>query len=337
MKPVAPPVTYVCPRCRGDLESSDDGYRCVPCDEVFPVIGGIPDFRIAPDPWIGIAEDRAKARRLERETAGMGLEETVRAYWHMTPDTPHELAHLYIDHVLAAQRRSAEWLDEIDTSTRTVTAGPWLDLGCGTGDLIAAATERGSPTIVGIDVALRWLVAARKRPELGGEHQQLICACAEHLPFADGAFRRVLALGLLEHCLDPLPVCTEARRMLAAGGDVVLRTVNRYTVLREPHVRVWGVGFLPRRFASAYVRRVTGRSYEHHRPLSVRELQRALRGAGFGRVRAAAATVLPSERRRLGRLAQLATPAYHLLRQTPVARSALAWIAPLLEASGVAA
>jgi hypothetical protein len=71
--------------------------------------------------------------------------------------------------------------------------------------------------------------------------------------------------------------------------------------------------------------------------LSRRELEAALRQAGFRRIVVRAARSLPSERARLGTLARVIAPGYEMARRTPFARSALAWIAPLLEASGVVA
>jgi hypothetical protein len=77
--------------------------------------------------------------------------------------------------------------------------------------------------------------------------------------------------------------------------------------------------------------------YQHHRPLSVRELGRALRWGGFGRARVAAARVLPTERARLGPVGWALTPVYGGLRRTPGVARALAWVSPLLEAFAEAA
>jgi ubiquinone/menaquinone biosynthesis C-methylase UbiE len=300
------------------------------------VIAGIADFRLAPDPWIGIQEDREKALRIEEATRELAFEDAVRAYWRMTPDTPSERAARFQEHVRIAAARSREWLETLPPTPQVLATEPWIDLGCGSGDLLAAAGTRGI-SVIGIDVALRWLVIARKRPELSGRNARLVCCGAEHLPFADGAFGRAVSLGLLEHCGDPGAVFREARRVLRAGASVHLRTVNRYSLLVEPHVDLWGVGFVPRRFADSYVRLRNGQRYLHHRPLSRRELAAALRRAGFRRIVVRAAPSLPSERARLATLARAIAPGYEMARRAPFARSALAWIAPLLEASGVVA
>ena len=325
---------YACPRCGGDLVADREAYDCAVCDAHFPVVLGIPDFRLFPDPWIGLDDDREKARRLEERSRGASLEAMVHAYWSMTPGTPAAQAARFVHHVMQAQERSRDWVDRLDAST-TPPPGPWLDVGTGTGDLASVVALRGVH-VTAVDIALRWLVVARRRAELAGVDVHLICCNAEHLPFASGTFSRVVSVGTIEHCADADRALGESRRVLVRGGDMRLRTVNRFSLMTEPHVGVWGVGFVPRRLADRYVRWRGGDGYAHHRPLSPRELRRGLRSAGFSSVSVDAAPLLPAERARLGRL-QWAAGAYERARRIPGSRQAVRWTAPLLEASGVAA
>lgn len=325
---------FVCPRCRDPVEDAGDAYACPACGADYPVVAGIPDFRVFPDPWIGLEADREKALRVARRTEGADLETALRTYWDMTPSTPRERAREFIEHCLRARERSEEWFEEIgrDGTTGSDGSGGWLDLGTGTGDLAAVAAARGA-SVVGVDIALRWLVVARRRPGVGDTPRiRLVCACAEALPFPDASFGRILSLGLLAHVTDPDAVAAEAHRVLDAGGRIDLRTVNRYTLLREPHTGVWGVGFLPRRWTDPYVRWRTGRSYERHRPLSPREVRRVLRGGGFAEVRVEAAPTLSAEAERLPGPARRVVPLYERARRTPGLRSLARWTAPLLEA-----
>ena len=327
---------FVCPSCHGALAHLEEGterYECASCSRSFPVVIGIPDFRLEPDPWIGLEDDRAKGIALESSTRDADLEATVRAYWAMTPDTPRHLAERFTQFVVIAEPRASEWLDA--TGTAELPSGPWLDVGCGTADLVLAAMRRGQPT-VGIDIAFRWLVVARRRLSRAGFDAPLVCCNAEHLPFRSGSFAHVVSLGTMEHCLDATALVAEAHRVLASDGSVSLRTVNRYSPLPEPHVGVWGVGFVPRRWADAYVRWRSGQRYEHHQPLSPREIRRGLHAAGFQRVRVTPATLLPSDRQRVGRMAAIA-PLYDRLRRLPVVDRLMCWVAPLLEARGTAA
>ena len=184
--------------------------------------------------------------------------------------------------------------------------------------------------MVGIDIAFRWLVVARRRLQRAGLSAPLVCCNGEYLPFAERSFRRVVSLGTLEHCLDANAVVAEAARVLEPEGRLHLRTVNRFSLLPEPHVGVWGVGFVPRRWADAYVHWRSGQRYEHHRPLSTRELRRYARASGLRDVRLGAAGLLAADRARLGPLSA-AAPIYELVRRTPAVGRVVSWAAPLLQ------
>ena len=68
-----------------------------------------------------------------------------------------------------------------------------LEIGCGTGPLLVAAKHRYRQ-VVGVDIAFRWLVVAKKRlDEAGMGDIPLICACAEALPFREDSFDNVVA------------------------------------------------------------------------------------------------------------------------------------------------
>lgn len=330
---VAARVAFVCPRCRGVLERREDAYRCDPCAARYPIVLGIADFRLAPDPWIGLEEDREKARRLADRTSGLDFAETVRAYWAMTPETPRALAERFTARVLDAEARAEAWLDSMPADERVLPEHVWLDVGCGTAALGAAIARRGGSSI-GVDVAFRWLYVAQRRPSLARSKVVLVCANGEHLPFAARSVDHVTIAGTLEHCGDPGAVVSEGARVLVSGGSVRVRSVNRYSLLREPHVGLWGVGLVPRRWADAFVRWRSGQRYEHHRPLSRRELGRDLNRAGFARVGVRAAPLLASDRPHLHGVLRLASGFYQRARALPVLGAGLAWIAPELEAHG---
>ena len=122
--------------------------------------------------------------------------------------------------------------------------------------------------------------------------------------------------------------------MLRSSGEINLRTTNRFTLLPEPHVDIWGVGFVPRRWADAYVRWRGGTGYEHHHCLSVGELARAMRDAGFSDLQVCAAQLLTADRSRLGLAGRAASPIYQWARSAPLVSVPLSWISPVLEARG---
>ena len=327
------PPRFVCPACRSSLDhhaAPDEHYACVACARRYPVVIGIPDFRLRPDPWIDLEADRAKGIALEAETLDADFETTVRAYWERTPDTPRALAERFTQFVVEAEPRASEWLANVLHGAPST--GWWLDVGCGTADMVLAGARRGL-SVIGIDIAFRWLVVARRRLQRAGYSAPLVCCNAEHLPFAAETFERVVSLGTLEHCLDAELALEESARVLRPGGALHLRTVNRYSLLGEPHVGVWGVGFVPRCWADGYVRWRSGQRYEHHHPLSPREVRRGLSAAGFASVRVAPAALLSADRARAGPLATVA-PLYDAVRRVPGLARLMSWGVPLLEADG---
>ena len=333
---------FACPVCRGSVEAirvdapnpGVTGFACQVCVRTYPVLLGIPDFRVAPDPWIGIEEDRAKGERLERDTAGAtDLDTMVRAYWRMTPDTPPAQAERFIAHVLGAPPRSRAWLDAVGVPLNA--REQWLDLGCGTADIADAVGEE--TTVVGVDVAFRWLVVARRRLLLSGREPRLVCANAEALPFPDALFDRVVSLGTVEHVADAPRALRACYRTMRPGASLHLRTVNRYSLLPEPHVGLWGVGWMPRAMAEWWVMARTGGSYRHHHPLGSGALRRALRAAAFERVAVRAAALLRTDRDRLLQsplrlVAPLAVPLYAVACRVPVLSWVVRTVAPLLDA-----
>ena len=320
-------LALVCPRCRAPLSRDDEGYRCATCAQRYPVVAGIPDCRVLPDPWISIPDDRAKARRVEARTTGADFPTAVRAYWEITPETPDERKEHFIRAVLDGERLAAEWLDGLAPAVRP--GDRWLDLGCGTGNLLAAADVRGIEA-VGLDIALRWLVVARHRPGLA-DGRRLVCGDAAHLPFPEAAFAQVTALGVLEHCADLESVLAESARVLRPGGWFRARTANRYSLLPEPHVGLWGASYLPQPWADRYVRWRTGQRYLHHHPRSARALAAAFRRSGFQDVRVVAARTLTTDQDRLGPLGRRAVPAYERARTALGVRRVVRAVAPFLD------
>ncbi len=319
------PTWACCPKCHAPLVDRADRLVCTKCTAAFPVVGGLPDLRVSPDPWLAMDADRAKGLRVATE-APPGFEAAVRYYWAITPDTPTHLADRHIHHVLHAEVRTTEWLATLEPPP---AAGErWLDVGCGTADLAASLPDRVE--VVGLDIAFRWLCVARRRLAEGAREAVLLCGNAEALPVEDAAFDRVCLLGTIEHCADLDAVLAEARRVLRPGGQLHVRTVNRLSLLPEPHVGLWGVGFLPRGVADRYVRWRGRGGFRHHWPRTAGQLARAMRRGGFRAVEVVAARPLASEIRRLPSILRPVAGLYHRMRRWP----GMSLVAPLLEGRG---
>ncbi|HYM11591.1 MAG TPA: methyltransferase domain-containing protein, partial [Bryobacterales bacterium] len=190
--------------------------------------------------------------------------------------------------------------------------------------LVVAAARRFA-FVAGVDVAFRWLVVGAVRLREASVRAPLVCANAEFLPYPDDSFTAVAATDLVEHLIDPAPVFAECRRVATPGGAVYFSTNNRYALAPEPHVNVWGVGWLPRGLQAGYVRLASDRAYRNITLRSAAELEGWARAAGFDSARAGPAPLaLPLPLRGL-------QAAYDRRRRWPACARLLRRIGPRLQ------
>lgn len=234
-----------CPACRGDLDDSANGFRCTHCGSEFPIRLGIPDFRLAPDPYITVDDELVKIRKL-LNPPGKSFRRLLADYYELSPENPPELHQHYIAAMEGSVGRGEALLRRLEASAPDISIGRLLDLGCGTGGLTVAAA-RAFPEVVGVDVALRWLLIGRQRLAEAFVDAPLICANAEALPFRESAFQAVVGDAVIEHVRDSRKLRDETLRVLKPRGAFFFTTNNRYSILPEPHVRILGFGLLPRR------------------------------------------------------------------------------------------
>lgn len=209
---------------------------------------------------------------------GRSFADMVRAYYVLTPESPPSLHLRYMAAMDAAVKRGAGMIGKLRKRFPGSGISSMLDLGCGTGGMTIAGS-RVYPNVVGVDVALRWLVMGKQRLLEAGIDAPLVCANAEALPFRTGVFDAVLADAVIEHVRDSELMRDQALRVLAPRGAWFFVTNNRYSALPEPHVRIWGFGLLPRSImerVSWAVRRTPYKARLHSRS----ELRRIFRGKG---------------------------------------------------------
>jgi SAM-dependent methyltransferase len=263
----------VCPGCRAALTEIASGLDCGGCGRAFPTVAGLSDLRLAGDPYLSLEQDRAKAERLARIEPESDMAALVDAYYVMTDDVDVRRRARYRAHVLRAEARGAA-LDDL-----LPRVGRILEIGCGSGGLLAASARAGK-AIVGLDIALRWLVVARRRLRDHGLRVPMLAASAERLPWPDGTFDAVVADSVLEHLNDPAQALRECYRVLRPSGRLIIWSPNRFALTSDPHVGLLGVGWLSHGLASAYVRMRRGCAWTV-RPLSACEARRLAASVGI--------------------------------------------------------
>jgi SAM-dependent methyltransferase len=110
-------------------------------------------------------------------------------------------------------------IDEIVAAVGT--AGPVLDVGCGSGRLTVSLAASGRE-VTGIDVNERQLAGAGKRARAAGVDVRLLHAdMNERLPFAYAAFGAAVSRLSLMIADDPVATLAEVARTVEPGGVVV--------------------------------------------------------------------------------------------------------------------
>lgn len=95
-----------------------------------------------------------------------------------------------------------------------------LDLGCGTGALMAQVlSEDSRRQVTGLDLSEQMLARAKKRL---GDRAVLVQGDSEHLPFPDRSFDVVYCCDSFHHYPNPQAVVEEAARVLEFGGVFLL-------------------------------------------------------------------------------------------------------------------
>lgn len=327
-------LELACPRCRADLAedgSSSPTLACRSCGP-YPVINGIPDLRVFPDPYIGLEADRTKARALAERFGEFDFEGFVGFYYRSTSVVPPADAARFTRSLLGAAARAetslSAWEARSGDDRRSLDL---LEIGCGTGPVLLAARSAGDRyrRVAGVDIALRWLIVAQRRLADHRAEIPLLCACAEALPFGDGGFDRVVADSMLEHATDQRASLSEAHRVLRPAGRLFISTPNRRSLGPDPHTGLWGGSWLPDTWTAAYVRRKGGIP-PARRLLSEPELGRLVLGAGFGDLTVFTPSVPAGQRAHLSAGLRLLASVYTALRAVPGMDVLLRWVGPML-------
>ena len=117
-----------------------------------------------------------------------------------------------------------EWVDRLGLPD----GAPVLEVGAGAGLTAVALAERGYQ-VTAVDTTAAMVDTARRRAAQAAVSSQLRLALgdAHRLPFADGAFRLVVALGVIPWLHSPERAAQEIERVLTPGGYLVVSADNR--------------------------------------------------------------------------------------------------------------
>lgn len=98
-----------------------------------------------------------------------------------------------------------------------------LDIACGSGELGLKLAERGCE-VYGIDISEAAISSAKRLSQMVKITCEFEVGDAEHLPYLDGYFDKIICSSSLEHFKDDLKALKEMRRALKPDGKLVLTT-----------------------------------------------------------------------------------------------------------------
>jgi SAM-dependent methyltransferase len=113
-------------------------------------------------------------------------------------------------------RHIMEWLDPKDGERV-------LDVACGGGELSLQISERGC-NVYGIDISEEGINQAKRLAEREKIAARFEVADAQHLPYQDSFFEKVVCSSSLEHFTKDVEGLKEMNRVLKPGGTLVLTT-----------------------------------------------------------------------------------------------------------------
>ncbi|MDB5353275.1 MAG: Methyltransferase protein [Planctomycetota bacterium] len=319
-------MDLVCPRCRRLLQEQSVTLACPSCGSSYRTLRGIPDLRTVDDEFLSNRDDWDLALRLDAAYDRLDFPGLLNHYYDLVGDVPADLRARQIAHILSAPARAEQWMDSLGARA---ARGPILDLGCGPGSFLATNCP-DDRSWVGLDIAMRWLILARKRlDEEGKSDVRVVCGCAEMLPFADRSFSAIIGGDVIEHVRDQAATLAEAHRVLEPLGRAFFATPNRFSLAPEPHVGVWGVGYLPRKWMQPYVHFLRKIDFRAIHTLGWSEWKRLLRRSPFETSAIFAPSLPVAEVHRFSGLKQLAARLYNRVVQTRPGQVAARTIGPL--------
>jgi ubiquinone/menaquinone biosynthesis C-methylase UbiE len=114
-----------------------------------------------------------------------------------------------------------------------------LDVGCGTGILLPLLRENmnGDGHVVAFDLSVEML----KRASGKGQPAVYVQGDAQSLPLPEGVFDWVLCNAVFPHFPDKLRALAELRRVLRAGGRLVICHAFKRQAINEFHHSIGGV------------------------------------------------------------------------------------------------
>ena len=199
---------YVCPSCKGELERKGKTLFCQPCQGVYPVGRGIPDF---------IIEDLTQSTNpIFRNLKNFDRLATVYEAWFWY----HMILNIFGGLGSISRKGLVRQVKEMLKTDR----GTLLDAACGPGTL-GRRLASPSTLVYGIDISMGMLckgLLLAKRDNMHNVH--FARAKVEQLPFRESSFDAAICGGALHLFSDTVTALRKIGAVLKKGAPLAVTT-----------------------------------------------------------------------------------------------------------------
>ena len=219
---------FMCPSCRGDLETRDEGIVCLSCHRNYQINNGIPLFFL-PN---------------ECNSSENNVTDIVKSFYEKTPFPDYEDFESTGDLIEKAKRSIfMHLLNEQIPFNISV-----LEVGCGTGQL-SNFLSSASRNIFGTDMCLNSLKLAQRFKEKNALRRAGFYQMNLFKPiFKDESFPLVICNGVLHHTSDAFIGFQTISRLVKKGGYIIIGLYNKYgriiTDIKRMFVNILGERFI---------------------------------------------------------------------------------------------
>lgn len=165
------------------------------------------------------------------------------------------------DYALGAIERGATIADVVEQYT-PLGESKILDIGCGEGGIAIAFALRGGE-VTALDAASDRIERMKVWASEHGVDVRGIAGDALDNGLPGGHFDIIVCNDFMEHISRPQALAYEIDRLLKDGGHLYLSNQNRLSIfgfLRDPHLSLFGITWMPRWVAKFYVEKIRRRA-----------------------------------------------------------------------------
>ena len=218
-----------CLSCKGNLRFKEDSFVCASCQNIYPIIKGVPRF--VPESFYKLSE---KNSNIEEKTKNyFGYQWDIFKDWGFIPDEeiPKGEEMEFYGGTVSARRKAFDSkcrMTDKDLNDSDII----LDVGCGNGRYTYEAATRGKALVIGVDIGYGSVKSAYENTK-NKSNVLIMQASLFNLPFKSGVIDSCFSNGVLMHTGDAYKAFSEVARTIKYGGVLVAHLYHKLNPVWE--------------------------------------------------------------------------------------------------------